>query len=126
MARGLLWRLGAALLPAALGGLGVMNGLPDWRASTTLAQHLSSAGVILYGPLGLGAAGLLIAGHRLARPALVAWAFAVTAVAGISPVAWGGAPALIGILSAFSCAMLMAAVLWAAMQGTAAPTRDGA
>lgn len=126
MTRALVWRLAAAVAPAGFGVLGVINGLADWRESATLAQQLSSAGVILYGPLGLGAAALLVAGHRLARPALIAWALTVTAVAGIAPVAWGSASAMIGVLSAFSCAMLMAAVLWAAMEGTPArPPGEG-
>lgn len=121
MPRGLPWRIGAALLPAALGVLGFLNGPSDWRSATTAGQYLAAGGVVLHGPLGVAAALAVVAGHAWGRPLLTAWAVVVTFVAGVAPVAWGDAPAMIGVLSAFSAAMLVAAVLWAAMQGVPAP-----
>lgn len=120
MLRPLLWRLAAALLPAGIGVIGTLNGFKDWDSATTLGQHLAGAGVICYAPLGVAGAVALVLGHRLARPLLLGWGVAVTFVAGVAPVAWGGAPPMVGVASAFSSAVLVAAVLWAAAQGAPA------
>jgi hypothetical protein len=118
MFRPLLWRIAAALLPAGIGAIGTINGFSDWDSATTVGQHLAGAGVIAYSPLGIAAAIALIADHALARPLLIGWGVAVTFVAGVAPVAWGDAPPMIGVVSAFSSGILVAAVLWAAAQGT--------
>ncbi|HVX89438.1 MAG TPA: hypothetical protein VG940_10955, partial [Gemmatimonadales bacterium] len=59
-------------------------------------------------------------------PLLIGWGVAVTFVAGVAPVAWGGAPPMIGVVSAFSSGILVAAVLWAAAQGTQRPQAEPA
>jgi hypothetical protein len=122
----LLWRIGAALLPAATGVLGVINGTNDWEHAETVSQYLAGAGVLLYTPLGIAAAIALLMGHRLARPILAAWAIVVVFEGGIAPVAWGNAPVTYGIISGIGSAMLIAAVVWAGAQAVPEPAEDSA
>jgi hypothetical protein len=122
MSKALPWRIGAAFLPLGTGILGVINGLGEWQGSETLLQRISSAGVIVYGPLGLAAGVLLLAGARHGRLALSAWMVVVTIVGGVAPVAWGDAPAMFGLLSGFSTLLLCGAAYWAASEADARAT----
>lgn len=109
-----IWRVVAALLPLLTGVLGLVNGTSDWHHATTMSQQIAGAGVILYGPLGVLTAVALLGGLRWWRPALIAWAVIISVVGGFSPVAWGDAPPVYGILAGFSSALICAGVLWAA------------
>jgi hypothetical protein len=120
------WRIAAALLPLAVGGLGLYNNLSDWRAAQTFGQHIAAAGVVLYGPTGVAAGIALLAGHRLGRTLLVAFSVLTVLVGTIAPVAWGGAPWFTAIFSFFGSAVLCAAALWAAsMAVPPPPTAEG-
>ena len=118
------WRVAAALLPLAVGTIGLYNNVDDWRSAQTFGQHVAGAGVIVYGPLGILAAVAILAGQRHWRPLLLAWSIACTLVGALAPVVWGGASPVIGIVAGFSSALLCAAALWAASMAfpTPAPT----
>lgn len=115
------WRIVAALLPLAIGAIGLYNNVSDWRSATTVGQHLAGAGVILYGPLGVLAAVAILIGHRTWRPLLVAWAAVCTLVGALAPVVWGDAAPVIGVLAGFSTALLCAASIWAGSMAFPAP-----
>ena len=72
---GLGWRIVGAIFPALMGAFGLFNGFGDWNHSTTLAQKISSIGVIAYGPLGVAAAVLILLEKRVGRKLQVTGAF---------------------------------------------------
>lgn len=113
MPRGFPWRVAAALLPAAFGILGLLNNVHDWREATTVGQHVAGAGVLLYGPLGVAAAILILMGRPLGRTLLIAFSITACIVATIAPVAWGGAPMYSAIFSLFGAGVMCAAAVWA-------------
>ena len=118
------WRVVAALLPLAVGLIGLYNNVSDWRSAQTLGQHLAAAGVILYGPIGVAAGAALLAGWRHWRPVFLAFAVACTLVGTLAPVVWGGASPVIGIIGGFGTATLCGAALWAATMAFPAPTPE--
>ena len=118
------WRVVAALLPLAMGVIGLYNNVSDWRSATTFGQHLAGAGVILYGPLGVLAAGAILIGHRTWRPLLIAWSAVCTLVGALSPVVWDHASPVIGVLAGFSTALLCAAAIWAGSMAFPAPAQS--
>lgn len=115
------WRLVAAILPLAVGAIGLYNNVSDWRSAQTFGQHLAAAGVLLYGPVGLLAGVALLTGWRHWRPLLLTFAGACTLVGALAPVVWGGTSPIIGLISGFSSAMLCAAALWAATMAFPSP-----
>ncbi len=121
------WRIGAALLPGFVGGLGLRTNIGDWESATTLGQKLAGLGVLLYGPIGVAAAVALLLGKRIGKPLLIAFSVIASLVGGLAPVVWGDASPMYGILSAFSSALLCGAAFWMAnnalgLSAEAAPT----
>ena len=108
------WRIVAALLPLAVGGLGLYNNFSDWRSAQTFGQHVAAAGVVLYGPIGVLAGVALLAGWRRWRPWLLAFSACCTLVGALAPVVWGGAPPFIGLFGGIGAATLCLAAFWAA------------
>jgi len=115
------WRVTAALLPLAVGLIGLYNNVSDWRSAQTLGQHLAAAGVILYGPVGVAAGVALLVGWRHWRPLLLTFAGACTFVGALAPVVWGGASPFVGLFGAFGAGTLCAASLWAATMAFPVP-----
>jgi hypothetical protein len=118
------WRIVAAFLPLAVGGLGLYNNFSDWRAAQTRGQHIAAAGVVLYGPIGVAAGIALLVGHRIGRTLLIAFSALTVLVGTIAPVAWGGAPWFTAIFSFFGSAVLCAAAIWAASMAFPAADPD--
>jgi hypothetical protein len=108
------WRIGAALLPGVVGGLGLRTNIGDWESATTIGQKVAGLGVIVYGPIGVAAAVMLLLGRKIGKPLLIAFSVAASLVGGLAPVVWGDASPMYGILSGFSSALLCGAALWMA------------
>lgn len=90
--------------------LGLADGIDDLRSAESDGQRVAAGLQILYG---LAATTCLIAlflRPRWVRPALIVWAFALTATAALAPVVWGGAAWWSGVLSGGS-ALLIAAIV---------------
>jgi hypothetical protein len=115
------WRIVAALLPLAVGIIGLYNNIGDWRSAQTLGQHLAAAGVIVYGPVGVLAGIALLAGWHSWRPLFIAFTGSCVLVGTLAPIVWGGTAPLIGVISGFSTAMLCAAAFWAATMAFPSP-----
>jgi len=102
------WRLAAAVLPALLGGFGLLNGPADFAESATFPQRIASATQIVYGGAGAAVVAGLIVAAAWTRPAFWAWAAALVATGALAPVVWGGTgpgPALAGgFVAAFMAA----------------------
>lgn len=108
------WRIGAATLPGALGAFGLWNNFADWQSAATLGQKVAGLGVLLYGPLGVITALLLLAGRPLGRTFLLGFSAVVILVGGLSPVVWGTASPVYGFLAGLSTALFCGAAYWAA------------
>lgn len=108
------WRIGAALLPGFVGGLGLVTNISDWQSATTIGQKLAGLGVLIYGPIGVAAAVALLLGKTIGKPLLIAFSVVASLVGGLAPVVWGDASPMYGILSGFSSALLCGAALWMA------------
>lgn len=123
------WRIGAAILPGFVGGLGLRTNISDWQSATTLGQKLAGLGVLLYGPIGVAAAVALLLGHRVGKPLLIAFSVLASLVGGLAPVVWGDASPVYGLMAAISSAVLCGAALWMANNALglgqeAAPTAE--
>ena len=116
------WRVVAAFLPLAVGGIGLYNNVNDWRQAETVGQHLAGAGVIVYGPVGVLAGGALLVGSRFWRPLLLTFSGICIFVGALAPVVWDGASPVIGLIAGFSTAIFCAAAIWAATMAFPSPT----
>jgi len=90
--------------------LGLADGIDDLRNAGSAGQRVAASCQIMYG---LAATiGLIALFFRpgWARPALIVWAFALTATAALAPVVWGGTAWWNGALSG-GMALLIAAIV---------------
>jgi hypothetical protein len=103
------WILSLAVL-GCTGVLGIYNGVTEWRGASTPFQQSITAGVFLYGVLGLAAFAGLLRRERWAVRTSLAYAIVVTYVAGGAVMAYGDADASTGsVLAAAASAALIAA-----------------
>ena len=115
MGRKIAWVLSLALL-VFTGVVGIYNGVTEWDPSRTPVQKTVTAGVFLYGVIGLAAAyGLFRRRPRCAATA-IAWAVAVTYVPGVAVMAFGGEDAIMGsaIAASAGSALIALGVVWTA------------
>jgi hypothetical protein len=96
------------------GVIGVYNGVTEWKDAVTPLQKCVTAGVILYGVLGIpGAVGLILR-KRWTLPVVLLWGVIVTFVPGAAVLAyapdgtWGAA-----LPASISAALVAAGVAWA-------------
>ncbi len=121
MARKAAWIV-AILLLLNTGALGLYNGLSELSDAHTPLQKSVTMGVLMYGVLGLGAAGALLVRHRWSVPMSVGWAVVVTYVASAASLAYGGEEATIGgaVAGGLGAVLIGVFVVWCARTVTRA------
>ena len=115
MGRTVAWVLSLALL-LFTGVVGLYNGLTEWGEGRTPMQHSVTAGVLLYGLLGLVSAFGMFRRRRWSVGTVIAWAVAVTYVPGAAVLVYGGEDAFISsaIAASLGSALIALGVLWTA------------
>ena len=115
MGRTIVWVLSLLLL-SFTGVVGVYNGLTEWEEARTAMQHSVTAGVLLYGVLGLLTAFGLFRRRRWSVGTAIAWALAVTYVPGVAVMAYGGDGAILSsaIAASGAAAVIALGVVWTA------------
>lgn len=122
MGRKIAWILSLALL-AFTGVVGIHNGLTQWGEGRTIMQQSVTAGVLLYGILGIISAFGLLGRQRWSVGTVIAWAIAVTYVPGVAVLIYGGENAFSSAVAAsLGSALIALGVLWTAHVKT---RRDG-
>jgi uncharacterized membrane protein (DUF2068 family) len=98
------------------GCVGLYNSLTEWREGGTTMQQSVTAGVFLYGVLGLVTALGLFRRRRWSVGTAIAWGLAVTYVPGVAVMAYGGEYAILSSAIAASTGSLLVAlaVVWTA------------
>jgi hypothetical protein len=114
MGRKIAWGLSLALL-LLTGFLGVYNGVTEWDPTNSPIQKSVTAGVFLYGVLGLATAYGLFRRRRASRLTAIAWGIFVTYVPGLAVMVFSDeAGRLTSALAASgTTALLAAGVIWA-------------
>ena len=97
------------LLASAL--LGVTQGLEIVTRSTTSGQQATTTAQLVYGFAGAGALSSMLRRTRWTSRLIALWGVGVTVTSGLAPVVWGGAPIVVGVVSAAGAA-LSAALVW--------------
>ena len=115
MGRKIAWILSLALL-VFTGVVGIHNGLTEWGDGRTIMQQSVTAGVLLYGILGLISAFGLLRRRRWSVGTVIAWAIAVTYVPGVAVLVYGGEDAFVSsaIAASLGSALIALGVLWTA------------
>jgi hypothetical protein len=105
----------ALLLLAITGALGIYNGVDERANHYSLFQRIVYLGVVLYGVLGLIGTYGVIRRRRWSHGVVVAWALAVTFVAGTAATAYGGPEVtpVAAISGGVGAALVGAFVIWA-------------
>ena len=113
MGRKIAWILSLALL-LFTGCVGLYNGLTEWREGGTTMQQSVTAGVFLYGILGLVTALGLFRRRRWSVGTAIPWALAVAYVPGVAVMAYGEEDAILSSAIAASVGSLVIAlgVVW--------------
>lgn len=119
MGQKVAWVLSLALL-VFTGVVGVFNGITEWGEGRSLMQHSVTAGVLLYGILGLITSFGLFQRRVWCVGTSIAWAIAVTYVPGVAVMAYGGEGAILSsaIAASAGSALIAAAVVWTAHRTT--------
>ncbi|HEX6048498.1 MAG TPA: hypothetical protein VFZ21_04495 [Gemmatimonadaceae bacterium] len=125
-----MWRSLARVVALALllftGGVGVYNGLNEWRDVTNGLQAVVTGGVFGYGVLGLASVAAALRRWPATRGLVAAWGADVTMVATLAPLAYGGPDVpLGGTLAGGAATALIAAGVWWATVSTARPAMSG-
>jgi hypothetical protein len=117
--RRVAWILSLAAL-GCTGVLGIYNGVTEWRDASTLFQQSVTAGVFIYGVLGLAAFAGLLRRERWAIRTTLAYAVVVTYVAGGAVMAYGDADASAGsvLTAAGGAALIGAGIVWTSKAAT--------
>ena len=114
MGRTVAWVLSLGLL-LFTGVVGVYNGLTEWGEGRTPMQHSVTAGVLLYGLLGLVSAFGLLRRRRWCVGTVMAWAVAVTYVPGAAVLVYGEDAFISSAIAAsVGSALIALGVLWTA------------
>lgn len=96
------------------GAVGVHNGITEWGEGETPLQHSVTAGVFLYGLLGLISFYGLLRRRRWSLRTVIAWTAPVIYVPGVAVMAYGGEDAILGSALAASAgsALVALGVVW--------------
>jgi len=115
MGRTIAWVLSLLLL-LLTGVVGIHNGLTEWGEGRTTMQHSVTAGVFLYGILGLVTAFGLFRRRRWSVGTAIAWAMAVTYVPGVAVMVYGEDGAILSsaIAASAGSALIALGVVWTA------------
>jgi FtsH-binding integral membrane protein len=115
MGRTIAWVLSLLML-LLTGVVGFYNGLTEWGEGSTVMQHSVTAGVLLYGILGLVTAFGLFRRRRWSVGTAIAWALAVIYVPGVAVMVYGGDGATLGsaIVASGASAVIALGVVWTA------------
>ncbi|HEY0527729.1 MAG TPA: hypothetical protein VGD02_02785 [Gemmatimonadaceae bacterium] len=118
-AKRVAWILSLAVL-AFTGILGIYNGVTEWRDVRTVFQQSVTAGVFVYGVLGLAAFVGLLRREPWAVLVTLAYAVVVTYVAGGAVMAYGDADASVAaaLAAGAGTAVIAAAIVWIASATT--------
>lgn len=119
MGRKIAWGVSLALL-LVTGCLGLYNGLTDWGEGQTLAQQSVTAGVLVYGVLGLLTAYGLFRRRRWSLATAIAWGLVITYVPGVAVMAYADKGTTLGsaIAASAASALIALAVIWATRANT--------
>ena len=98
------------------GVMGIYNGITERSTGVTNLQKSVTAGVFLYGVLGLVAAYGLVRRRRWSAGAALAWGVVITYVAGVASVAYAGEDAswMGAVAGSVVTGLLAAGVVWTA------------
>jgi hypothetical protein len=104
------------LLLLLTGVVGIHNGLTEWGEGRTTMQRSVTAGVFLYGLLGLVTAFGLFRRRRWSVGTAIAWAMAVTYVPGVAVMVYGEDGAILSsaIAASAGSALIALGVVWTA------------
>jgi hypothetical protein len=127
MGRKIAWVVSLALL-LLTGFLGIHNGITEWDPANNAVQKSVTAGVFLYGILGLVTAYGLFLRRRWSVRTAIAWGVAVTYVPGVAVMAFSSDAGR--LTSAFAAsgttALIAAGVIWTAYAMTRPKTESPA
>ena len=115
MGRKIAFGLSLALL-LFTGVVGIYNGINERSTGATSLQKSVTAGVFLYGVLGLASAYGLIRRRRWSVATAIAWGVVITYVPGAAIIAYaeGVSPVLSAVTASLASALIAAGVVWAA------------
>jgi peptidoglycan/LPS O-acetylase OafA/YrhL len=115
MGRRVAWVLSLGLL-LFTGVVGIYNGLTEWGEGRTLSQQSVTAGVFLYGGLGLITAYGLFRRKKWSVGTAIAWGIAITYVPGVAVMSYGGEDAILSsaIVASAASALIALGVVWTA------------
>jgi hypothetical protein len=115
------------LLLLFTGVVGIYNGFTEWGEGRTPMQQSVTAGVLLYGILGLASAYGLFRRRRWSLGATIAWALCVTYVPGVAVMAYGGEDAFLSsaIAASVGSAVIALGVVWTVHTVTRNSPRSG-
>jgi hypothetical protein len=123
MARKIVWFLAVGIL-LFTGALGLYNGVTERSGAGTALQKSVTAGVFLYGMLGLAGAAGMIARRRWSVWVIAAWGVTCTYVASVAVIAYAGNDASVvgSLMAGFASALIALAVVWTARSALADQT----
>jgi hypothetical protein len=108
------WLLSLLLL-LVTGVMGIYNGIVERSSGWTILQKSVTAGVFLYGILGLTGAFGLFRRRTWSVPVTTLWGVVITYVAGVASVAYADDAHWSAALAAgAACALIAAGVVWTA------------
>jgi uncharacterized membrane protein YuzA (DUF378 family) len=116
MGRKAAWILSVLVL-LNTGALGVYNGITELSQATTPLQKSVTAGVLIYGILGLAGAIAFMVRRRPAVWLSLAWTAVVTYVSSTAAFAYAGADATVGgaIAAGIGAALIGLGIVWCAV-----------
>ena len=109
--RGAMW-LTALLILGTTGVIGIRNAIAERTDAITIMQQSVTAGVFLYGVLGVVAAGGLAMRRHWSVRAAMAWLVPITYVPGAAAVAYGNAGIGAALVASVSSSLVGAGVVW--------------
>lgn len=104
----------AAVLLAAV-WFGVKEGVDGFMDAETTFQRWAAVLQVLYGLLGVASLVALFTRRAWLRPAIMAWAVAVTITGTVATVAWAGSPWRDGFIAGALTALVAGLVAWGAL-----------
>jgi hypothetical protein len=122
MGRSIAWILSIGLL-LLTGCLGVYDGLTEWGGATTPGQKSVTAGVLLYGILGVVTAYGMFRRHRWSFSGAIAWGVVITYVAGTASLFYSEAGIGAALAGGGATALIALGVIWTASVVTRAEPR---
>lgn len=102
------------------GCVGLYNGITEWSGAETGLQKSVTAGVFVYGVLGVTAFAGLILRKEWSVGAVMLWGIVVTYVAGAAVIAYSGPDAGVwgALIGSVATAIIAAFMIWIAIRAT--------